>query len=70
MVLAQEIIGDAAGKLHTARSRNDQVATDLRIWTRNSISILNRCLQQLQEKLIFLAEKNFNTIMPGITFKG
>ena len=41
----KEIIGDAAGKLHTARSRNDQVATDLRIWTRNSISILNRCLQ-------------------------
>jgi len=63
----KEIIGDAAGKLHTARSRNDQVATDLRIWTRNSISILDRCLQQLQEKLIFLAEKNFDTIMPGFT---
>ena len=63
----KEIIGDAAGKLHTARSRNDQVATDLRIWTRNSINILNECLQQLQEKLIFLAEKNFDTIMPGFT---
>ena len=63
----KEIIGDVAGKLHTARSRNDQVATDLRIWTRNSINILNECLQQLQEKLIFLAEKNFDTIMPGFT---
>ena len=63
----KEIIGDAAGKLHTARSRNDQVATDLRIWTRDSINILNECLQQLQEKLIFLAEKNFDTIMPGFT---
>ena len=63
----KEIIGDAAGKLHTARSRNDQVATDLRIWTRQSINILNECLQQLQEKLIFLAEKNFDTIMPGFT---
>ena len=63
----KEIIGDVAGKLHTARSRNDQVATDLRIWTRHSINILNECLQQLQEKLIFLAEKNFDTIMPGFT---
>ena len=63
----KEIIGDVAGKLHTARSRNDQVATDLRIWTRDSINILNECLQQLQEKLIFLAEKNFDTIMPGFT---
>ena len=63
----KEIIGDAAGKLHTARSRNDQVAADLRIWTRHSINILNECLQQLQEKLIFLAEKNFDTIMPGFT---
>ena len=63
----KEIIGDVAGKLHTARSRNDQVATDLRIWIRHSINILNKCLQQLQEKLIFLAEKNFDTIMPGFT---
>ena len=63
----KEIIGDVAGKLHTARSRNDQVATDLRIWTRDSINILNECLQQLQKKLIFLAEKNFDTIMPGFT---
>ena len=63
----KEIIGDVAGKLHTARSRNDQVATDLRIWTRHSINILNECLQQLQEKLIFLAEKHFDTIMPGFT---
>ena len=63
----KEIVGDAAGKLHTARSRNDQVVTDIRIWTRHSINILNECLQQLQEKLIFLAEKNFDTIMPGFT---
>ena len=63
----KEIIGDVAGKLHTARSRNDQVATDLRIWIRHSINILNECLQLLQEKLIFLAEKNFDTIMPGFT---
>ena len=63
----KNIIGETAGKLHTARSRNDQVATDLRLWTRNSIVTINHCLKALQKALIDLAEKNYNTIMPGFT---
>ena len=63
----KEIIGDTAGKLHTARSRNDQVSTDLRLWVRNAISILDKELKELQKRLIHLAERNTSTIMPGFT---
>ena len=63
----KEIIGDTAGKLHTARSRNDQVSTDLRLWVRNAISILDKELKELQKRLIVLAESNTSTIMPGFT---
>ena len=62
----KEIIGDTAGKLHTARSRNDQVSTDLRLWVRNAISILDKELKELQKRLIVLAESNTSTIMPGL----
>ncbi len=60
-------IGAAAGKLHTARSRNDQVATDLRLWTRNKIDWLDSLLGELQRALVELAEKNRELVIPGYT---
>ncbi len=63
----KEIIGDVAGKLHTARSRNDQVATDFRLWVRDSIITLDTLLQSLQAALIAKAEAHAETIMPGFT---
>ena len=62
-----EIIGDAAGKLHTARSRNDQVATDLKMWIRRHIGIVDDELQALISALSDKAAKHENTVMPGFT---
>ncbi len=62
-----ELIGAAAGRLHTARSRNDQVATDFRLWVRDAIDRLERQLQGLQAALIAQAERHAATIMPGFT---
>lgn len=62
-----ELIGDAAGRLHTARSRNDQVATDFRLWVRDAIDGLDQQLRDLQEALIDQAEQHAATIMPGYT---
>ena len=62
-----ELIGDGAGRLHTARSRNDQVATDFRLWVRDSINITDAALMGLQEILISRAEEHSDTIMPGYT---
>ncbi len=62
-----EIVGEAAGRLHTARSRNDQVATDLRLWVRDSIDGLDDALQGLQRVLIGHAESHAGTVMPGFT---
>ncbi len=62
-----EIIGDAGGRLHTARSRNDQVATDLRLWVRDAIDGLDRGLADLQAALIDKAEAHAATVMPGYT---
>jgi argininosuccinate lyase len=62
-----ELIGAAAGRLHTARSRNDQVATDFRLWVRDAIDRLERQLQALQTALIARAEEHAATIMPGFT---
>ena len=62
-----ELIGDAAGRLHTARSRNDQVATDFRLWVRNAIDRADAALQALQHALIAQAETHAGTIMPGFT---
>jgi argininosuccinate lyase len=62
-----EKIGAAAGRLHTARSRNDQVATDFRLWVRDAIDRLDRQLQTLQAALIAQAEAHAATIMPGFT---
>lgn len=63
----REIIGDSAGRLHTARSRNDQVATDLKLWVRDAIDALDTGLARLQGVLIDHAEKEAGTVMPGFT---
>jgi argininosuccinate lyase len=62
-----ELIGAAAGRLHTARSRNDQVATDFKLWVRDAIDRLDRQMQGLQAALISKAERHADTIMPGFT---
>src|SRR5579872_6777406 len=62
-----ELIGAAAGRLHTARSRNDQVATDFRLWVRDAIDRLDRHTALLQAALIRQAEKHAATVMPGFT---
>lgn len=63
----REIIGDAAGKLHTARSRNDQIATDLRLWLKKRCDEIDDLLLQLIKSLLEQAKGNINTIMPGFT---
>jgi argininosuccinate lyase len=62
-----ETIGPAAGRLHTARSRNDQVATDFRLWVRNALDRLDEGLRALQAALIGQAEAHAGTVMPGFT---
>ena len=62
-----ELIGDAAGKLHTGRSRNDQVATDFRLWMLQAIPELNSAFKNLQSALVEQAEAAGETIMPGYT---
>ncbi|MEE2694696.1 MAG: argininosuccinate lyase [Pseudomonadota bacterium] len=62
-----EIVGEAGKKLHTARSRNDQVATDFRLWIRDSLDVTDTALKELQRVLLKLAEDHVNTIMPGFT---
>ncbi|MBA2606884.1 MAG: argininosuccinate lyase [Acidobacteriota bacterium] len=62
-----EIIGDAGRKLHTGRSRNDQVATALRIWLREEIDEMASDLQNTQKALLDLAEKHQTAILPGYT---
>jgi argininosuccinate lyase len=61
------LIGDAAGKLHTARSRNDQVATDFRLFVREAVEDADGLLKALQAALIAQAEANTETILPGMT---
>ncbi|MBI1300185.1 MAG: argininosuccinate lyase [Alphaproteobacteria bacterium] len=63
----REMIGDVAGKLHTARSRNDQVATDFRMWVRDAIDELVHAINNLQTVLEALIAKHKNDIMPGFT---
>jgi argininosuccinate lyase len=63
----REIIGDAAGRLHTARSRNDQVATDFRMWVREACSDLVSTTESLQATLSKLSDKHARHIMPGFT---
>ena len=60
-------IGKVAGKLHTARSRNDQVVTDLKLWIKKESKFLDSELKKFQKTLINIANKNTETIMPGYT---
>ncbi|MCE9946685.1 argininosuccinate lyase [Hafnia paralvei] len=60
-------VGDLGKKLHTGRSRNDQVATDLKLWCKNEIGELLQAVQQLQQALIVTAEANQDAVMPGYT---
>ncbi len=62
-----ELIGEAAGRLHTGRSRNDQVATDFRLWVRDRIDGLDEGLKDLQAALIEQAEAHADLVMPGYT---
>jgi len=66
-IALKKIIGDTADKLHTARSRNDQVTTDFKLWIKDAIKRINFELTDLQKTLIKKAELNIDTIMPGLT---
>ena len=63
----RELIGPAAGRLHTARSRNDQVATDFRLWVRDAIDAVDAALLAFQRILLARAEEHAETVMPGFT---
>jgi argininosuccinate lyase len=60
-------VGPLAGRLHTGRSRNDQIATDLRLWTRRSIDALDRRLVDFERALVGLAERDGEAVLPGTT---
>ncbi len=63
----RDYIGEVAGKLHTARSRNDQVATDFRLWCRDAIRQLAEAMLKMQQALLSQAEKHIDTLLPGMT---
>src|SRR5438876_1656885 len=60
-------IGPVGGKLHTARSRNDQVALDLRLYLRDQIDLVVREITRLQQAILAVAEDNIDVVMPGFT---
>ena len=62
-----QLVGDAGKRLHTGRSRNDQVATDVRLWLRGEIDLIVGLLADLQKALLALAEKNVEVVLPGFT---
>ena len=62
-----QIIGEEAGYVHTARSRNDQVITDFKIWIRSATKEINALIDKIIKSTLKLAEKNIDTIMPGFT---
>jgi argininosuccinate lyase len=62
-----QLVGDAGKRLHTARSRNDQVATDIRLWLRGEIDVIAEALAQMQRALVELAAQHTHTVMPGYT---
>jgi len=63
----REYVGEVAGKLHTARSRNDQVATDFRLWCRDAIKQLAEAILKMQQALLSQSEKHIDTLLPGTT---
>ena len=62
-----QLVGDAGKRLHTGRSRNDQVATDVRLWLRDEIDLIHHLLRDLQMALLELADRNTDVILPGFT---
>jgi argininosuccinate lyase len=62
-----QLVGDAGKRLHTGRSRNDQVATDVRLWLRSEMDLIIELLADLQKSLVDVAERNVEVIMPGFT---
>ena len=62
-----QLVGDAGKRLHTGRSRNDQVATDVRLWLRGEMDLIIALLADLQKSLVDVAEHNVEVIMPGFT---
>jgi len=62
-----QLVGDAGKRLHTGRSRNDQVATDVRLWLRDEIAAIRALLTELQRALVAVAEANAEVILPGFT---
>jgi len=62
-----QLVGDAGKRLHTGRSRNDQVATDVRLWLRDEIDALAPLLREMQRALVEVADQNVETILPGFT---
>ncbi len=62
-----QLVGDAGKRLHTGRSRNDQVATDVRLWLRGETDLIIDLLNDLQKSLVEVAEKNVDVILPGFT---
>ncbi len=62
-----QLVGDAGKRLHTGRSRNDQVATDVRLWLRREMDLIIDLLVDLQKSLVEVAEKNVEVILPGFT---
>ena len=62
-----QLVGDAGKRLHTGRSRNDQVATDVRLWLRAEVDGLSALLVEMQRALVELAERHAETVMPGFT---
>ncbi len=63
----KQILGETAGKIHTARSRNDQIATDLRLWVREASEEIQKRIIDLMKVILGKAEENVDTIMPGFT---
>ena len=62
-----QLVGDAGKRLHTGRSRNDQVATDVRLWLRSEIDLISALLRELQLALVDVAERHVAVILPGFT---
>ena len=62
-----QLVGDAGKRLHTGRSRNDQIATDVRLWLRGEIDLIGDLLEALQKALVDIAERNVDVILPGFT---
>ncbi len=62
-----QLVGDAGKRLHTGRSRNDQIATDIRLWLRDEIDLIGALLSALQQALVDIADQNADVILPGFT---